>query len=396
MSTDGAGHGGHGSLGTDIGHSAGLNNADLDLGHGHHGHTSGGHHAGLNHNGKVTTEALMVAYSHSAAPSFSSFGHVNAGVSAHGMPDHGHLGGWSTGDGVDPNKSFSKRDEAFLKAVEEARKDILRRIYGVHVVSHGYVNLPKLFTELAIKLGAIRVCGTTGNFYPTDVSLNDLTDWSKFTPPYSRKRPPCGWYPKASGVTHIWRQYWQVPGKSYLLIKPKHRPVYDRSQSTYLEVQIVTWFFAAIGDYETRIDIKVVSLPVLDQADKRWAIRGIPLKKHQRVAEGLTEGLFAVLKSTPPTPWAQERRAKLIKLQTTKPAVVEQSGADLDSLFRTHSDETTFAASAVRNFKPAPTADQSSASGPTAEVVIPPASPAPTPTGKEVTVHVEIPRPVLR
>jgi hypothetical protein len=391
MSTDGAGHGGASSHGSDIGHSAGLSNADLDLGHGHHGHLSGGHHSGLNHNGKVTVEALMVAHSHSAAPSFSGFGHANASVDSHGMPDHGHMDGSSAGDGVDHHKRLAKQHEAFLRLVEEAKLDPLRRNYGVHVVSHGFCDLPRIFTELGTKLGAIRVCGTTGSFYPTDVSLNDLTDWSKFSPPYSRRRPPAGWYAKASGVTHVWRQYWQVPGKSYLLFKPKHRPVFDRSQGTYLEVQMVTWFYAAIGDYETRIDINVVSLPVLDQTDKRWAIRGTPLKNHQRAAESLTEGLFEALKFAQPTPWAKERRAKLIKLQTTKAAEVDKSGADLDSLFRLQSDEVMFVGSAVRHFKPAATNP-----APAAEVIVLPASVAPTPTGKEVTVQVEIPPPVQR
>jgi hypothetical protein len=304
------------------------------------------------------------------------------------MPDHGHLGGWSTGDGVDRHKSFAKSQEAFLKQLEEAKKDPLRRTYGVHVVSHGYCDLPRIFTELGNKLGAIRVCGTTGNFYPTDVSLNDLTDWSKFAPPYSRRRPPAGWYANALGLTHVWRQYWQVPAKSYRLFKPKGRQLFDRSQSTYIEVQIVTWFYASIGDYETRIDINVVSLPVLDQADKRWALRGTPLKNHQRVAQGLTDGLFEALKFAQPTQWARERRAKLIKLQTTRPAEVEKSGADLDSLFATPPETLNTAAAAAQNVKPAATASEQPA-----EVV--PAN-APVPTGKIVTVHVDIPPVVQR
>ncbi len=393
MSTDGAGHGGQsGGHGSDIGHSGGLSNADLDLGHGGHGHSghhTGFHHnGGLDHNGRVTAEALMVAHSHSATPNFNNFGHVNASVDSHGMPDHGHLGSSSTGDGVDHKKTFARTYEAFLKKVEEAKKDPMRRVYGVHVVSHGFCDLPRVFTELGKKLGAVRVCGTTGNFYPTDVSLNDLTDWSKFSPPYSRRRPPAGWYANAQGVTHVWRQYWQVPGKSYRIVKPKGRPMFDPLQSTYLEVQMVTWFFSSIGDYETRIDINVVSLPVLDQADKTWGIRGTPLKNHQRVAQGLTDGLFEALKFAQPTPWAKERRAKLIQLQTTRPEEVEASGADLDVLFTTKADDENFAAPAVRNFKPA-----STAAAPPTEIV--PAQ-APTPTGNRVTVHVEIPPAVQR
>ena len=339
MSTDGAGHGGHGGLGSDIGHSPGLANADLDVGHGHHGgHTFGNHHGGFSHDGKVTTEALMVAFSHSGAPSFSAFGHANSSVDAHsGMPDHGHVGSWSTGDGVDSRtKTMLRNQEAFYKAVDAAKKDTMRRFYGVHVVSHGYLDVPRAFKEMALSLGAIRVCGTTGNFNPTDVSLNDLTDWSKFTPPYSRKRPPAGWYPKASGVTHVFRQYWQVGPKKQWWRTPKGRPVYDRLMATYLEVNIVTWYFAAIGDYETRIDMKIVSLPILDTGyDKRWGFLATPLKRHQDLSQALETGLFDALKFAKPTEWARARRAKLVELQTTKPAEVEKSGADLDSLFAT-------------------------------------------------------------
>jgi hypothetical protein len=354
-----------------------------------------GHHGGHSFNGKVTVEALMVAFSHSHAPSFSSFGHVDSGVDAHsGMPDHGHLGGWSTGDGVDHDKHATRATQAFLRAVEEAKNDPMRRLYGVHVVSHGYVDLARLFPELATKLGAIRVCGTTGNFYPTDVSLNDLTDWAKFSPPYARTRPPAGWYAKALGVTHVWRQYWQVPAKRYWWEKkPQGRPLFDRNQSCYLEVQIVTWFYASIGDYETRIDIKVVPLPVLDQFDKRWAIRGTPMKRHQAAAQGLADGLFEALRFARPTDLAKERRAKLVQLQTTKPLEVANSGADLDALFADRPDEPTFATPALRETEPAaPTVVAPSV----APAVTPAAAEGPKPTGNLTTVQVTIPAPVLR
>jgi len=402
---DGSGHDGHGGHGgIDVGHSGGLSAGDLDVGHGHHdkGHNHGGfHHGGHNHDGKVTVESLMVAHSHSGAPSFGSFGHVHASVDAHsGMPDHGHLGGWSTGDGVD-RKELRKRELAFLDKVEQAEKDPLRRNYGVHVVSHGYADLIRTFTELGTKLGAIRIDGTTGNFNGCDISLNELTDWSKYAPPFSRLKPPAGYYTKANGITHIWKQYWQVAPKTYWYNRPKGRRIFDRSQSTYLEVSIITWFFAAIGDYETRIDLKVVSLPVLDQRDKNWAIRGEPLKKHQQLCEGLVKGLFEALKYARPTDWARERRAKLVLLQTTRPAEVEQSGADLDALFATVTDETQF--KAARSASAVTPATIASANKPAVTkeaaddaVSTPPVIKAPELTGKEVSVRVDIPSPKSR
>jgi hypothetical protein len=349
----------------------------------------------------VTVEALMVAHSHSGGHGFSGFGHVHASVDAHsGMPDHGHVESSTAADGVDTHKRSLRSEDVFFKALEQAENDPLRRVYGVHVLSHGYLDLPRTFTEMATKLGAIRVCGTTGNFNPIDISLNDLTDWSKFSPPYSRRRPPAGWYAKANGITHVWRQYWQVGKKLPWWRRPvKGRQIYDRSQSTYLEVNIVTWFFADIGDYETRIDLKIVSLPVLDQYDKQWAIKSKPLKAHQELSAKLADGLLDALKWAKPTEWAHKRRAKLILLQTTRPEEVEKSGADLDSLFANYSDENLLR---MHGQPPAPVATDAPV---VTNVPVPPpvqttppslVTAPPVLTGNKVPVKLEIPPPVIR
>ena len=283
----------------------------------------------------------------------------------------------------------------------------MRRLYGAHVVSHGWLDLPRIVTELGTHLGAIRVCGTTGNFNPDRHRPQRAHRLVQIYRTFlSHGVPPAGWYTKATGVTHIWRQYWQVGPKRRWWKRQVKRPIFDRSKSTYLEINIVTWFYAAIGDYETRLDIKVVSLPVLDQYDKRWGVRENQLNLHQELAQNLTDGVFAELKNAHPTTWAEERRGKLIKLQTTRPEEVEKSGADLDTLFSSltaHRADTALNAPAkapavapavVKAPPPPPPAVSSSPAQSQAPGTGP--SAGPQLTGEKVSVKVEIPPPVLR
>ncbi|MBP9091837.1 hypothetical protein KBI23_12505 [bacterium] len=174
-----------------------------------------------------------------------------------------------------------------------------------------------------------------------------LSDWSRFSPPYSRTSTPAGYYPEAAGLTRVFKQYWQVANKSPWWNVMGGKAKFDRSKSTYVEVSIVTWFFADIGDYETRVDITVVSLPVLDQTDKVWARRRTPLVDHQLAAERVCHQLFEALKATPPSAYVLAKRSKIVdqkaeearraaaRQKANEPRLpqVGQSGADLDSLF---------------------------------------------------------------
>lgn len=230
-----------------------------------------------------------------------------------GHLDHGHLGGWSTGDGID-KAAFQEKLRLYRLAVEKAKTDPNRRYYGAHVLGHGYVDVQALFAKIAGALGAQRFCNRVGNFNPVDLVPLHLTDWDKYAPPYSRQRPPAGWFPKANGLTYVFKQYWQVsrPVPWFWPVKPPQG--FDRSQNTYFEISLITWFYADIGDYETRLDINVVSIPVLDQRDQQWGYRATPLQRHQKVAAQICEQLFTALKNNLPSPVARERRAVIVKM----------------------------------------------------------------------------------
>ena len=257
------------------GHDGG-HGADLGVGHGHgvdlgfgshdHGVSHGFDHDG-NHAGHVTAEAMMVAHSHCHSHD-GMVGHFGGDLDGADL-NIGHVGGWSHGEGVDPAKA--QRIKRMLAAVEKAKVDPQRRYYGAHIVGHGYTEVPAIFTRAALEAGMMRICNTVANFNPVDLTDTQLSDWSRFTPPYSRKSTPAGFYPNAVGLTRVFKQYWQVANKSPWWNVFGGKAKFDRSKSTYIEVSIVTWFFADIGDYETRVDITVVSLPVLDQTDKVWA-----------------------------------------------------------------------------------------------------------------------------
>ncbi|MFA6210754.1 MAG: hypothetical protein WCT03_19135 [Candidatus Obscuribacterales bacterium] len=330
---DGHDGGGGGDLGVGHGHG-------VDLGFSSHDH---GSHSGIdhdgNHAGHVTAEAMMVAHSHCHSHD-GMVGHFGGDIDGADL-NHGHIGGWSHGEGIDPAKA--QRIKRMLAAVEKAKLDPQRRYYGAHIVGHGYAEIPAIFTRAALEAGLMRICNTVANFNPVDLTDTVLSDWSRFSPPYSRTNTPAGFYPNAAGLTRVFKQYWQVADKKRWWVQGD-KPKFDRTKSTYVEVSIVTWFFADIGDYETRIDITVVSLPVLDRSDKVWARRKTPLQTHQLAAEQVCHRLFEALKAIPPTAYTLGKRKSIIAQQAeearraaarNQPNLpkVGQSGADLDSLF---------------------------------------------------------------
>jgi len=325
--------GGHGGdLGVGHGHSD-IGGHDFGMGHSHGGHNDG--HDG--HHDTVASEALMVSHSHSSNDGMQDF---NTGDMFGPGLDIGQMASSSTADGgVNQREERAKRYKA---AVEKAKNDPSRRYYGAHIVGHGHADIPELFRQHAVEVGMVRICNSVANFNPVDLTGEQVSDWSFFTPPYSRKNTPCGYYPGAPGLTRVFKQYWQVAEKKEWWQTGKAK--YDRTKSTYIEVSIVTWFYGEVGDYETRVDLNVVSVPVLDRWDKIWARRRTPLEQHQKAALQLCEKLFKSLKLAVPSARVLERRSKILDKKAEEARIaaeqkkprrpqVGQSGADLDTLF---------------------------------------------------------------
>jgi hypothetical protein len=317
---------GHGGM---SGAHDGFGVSDLDIGHGH-GHGHGGHGAGHNgggghhHGGHVTSEAMMVAHSHCDHQGWAgSFNHleidVNGGFGHDGSPDAVYGGAKSP-----------EAEALFRENVRKALKDPQRRFYGAHVVGHGDLDVPAAFITIAKELFMTRVCTVVGSFVPIDEIKRQLTDWNGAIPlvPIDAEmmtprdierrlgcRVPAGYYDGATGFTRTWRQYWQV-GALEGFWPFVRRAVFDRGQKTYVEVKAITWFFAEAGDYETRFEMRIISLPVwrFDRAVKdagRWYHRGKPWHSHQKTCDEILAKLFNVLKHHGPSDLIKRRRAEI-------------------------------------------------------------------------------------
>lgn len=312
---------GHGGM---SGAHDGFGVSDLDIGHGHGqgiGHTDGG---GDYHGGHVTSEAMMVAHSHCDHEGWSgSFNHLEIDVNG----GHGHDG---SPDAVYGGGKSPEAEALFRENVRKALKDPQRRFYGAHVVGHGDLDVPAAFTTIAKELFMTRVCTVVGSFVPIDEIKRQLTDWNGAIPlvPIDAEmmtprdierrlgcRVPAGYYDGATGFTRTWRQYWQV-GALEGFWPFVRRAVFDRGQKTYVEVKAITWFFAEAGDYETRFEMRIISLPVwrFDRAIKdagRWYHRGKPWHRHQKTCDELLTKLFNVLKHNGPSDLIKRRRAEI-------------------------------------------------------------------------------------
>ena len=311
--------GGHGGFGV----------SDLDVGHGH-GHGFGhGQDGGHNHGGHVTHEALMVAHSHCDPHGWSgSFSHVsvevNGGAVHDGVPVAVYGG---KGHAKNPDS-----EQEFREKVRAALTDPNRRFYGAHVVGHGSIDVPQLFTRLAEKLGMLRICTVIGNFVPLNEVKYNLTDWdgavslAPITPGMAllltprdveRRlgcRVPAGYYDGGTGTTRIWRQYWQI-GKRDSILPWRRKRGYDREQSTYIEVRAITWFYGEAMDYETRLEMRIISLPIwktrpgLRVGD--WWYRSTPWRNHQKACDKILADMFVELQKTQPSDLAKIRRCRI-------------------------------------------------------------------------------------
>ncbi len=296
----GAGNGG----GHDYGHS-------LDLGTGHSYGDQDGYDFGLGdysdgHYGGYL--ALMDAYSHCQhSHDLHSENHDNSGLFGHDL-DIGHLGGWSHGEAqaLEGRNALSKR----LEAIAKAKADPTRRFWGAHVIGHGYIDTIAQFKVIAAKQNMFRFCHRVPNFNPLEWTQTGISNWNPFSPVTSNRQEPAGSYPGAGGLTSVFRQYWQVANKTHWWM-PQRTPAYDRTKNTYIEISIIQWYFAEIDDYETRVDLVVVPIPVYDRIEGCYGYRRAPLVEHQNAAAAITAGLFRVLKQTEPTASAKARRARV-------------------------------------------------------------------------------------
>lgn len=311
------------------GDGAGLGGADIDCGCDHdfvdqsqHEHSQ--NDADHDYYPGVTAEALMDCYDHS----HMNFGYTEpfaADYPADGS-DFGHAGYWS---GLDSSgMSFDDR-------LQMALSDSDRRYFGAHGTGHGPIDLIEKFGSLATQAGLIRVCSRMPNLKPVDLSVsdNDISDWGHFRPPYTRQHTPNGYYEGADGLTWVFKQSWQLTDA---------KKGFDRSQGTYLEVRIITWFFASIGDYETRVDINIKSTLGYGLQNAGRAIYN-----HQLAGAKVCSGLLNAMKAATPSTLVQEKRIA-IALQARQPQAVDDAEMDLEQALVRFRNQTR-----TESYKPA-------------------------------------------
>ncbi len=305
-------------------------------GHGHHGDLGHGHgntdHDGdHSHSGQAVHEALMVAHSHCgthqghdhmggvafAHHAAHSFEAISAVDTAHRRQDNG----LATNENA---AERHEREEAFKRKVEEAKTNPNRRYYGCHVVGHGSFDIPAAFAKLAAEMGVIRICSFRPNFGPVDVTEGKVLEWDAWSGGHTPPHRSAGYYPNATGYTRLWRQYWQLgylskPWRKHWALKwffegllgSVEKPRYDKKASTWMEVSLVNWYYRETGDEETRFEIRIVSLPVMDVQDKVWGFRTGPLATHQKVAEPLVAKVLEALKAAKPSKAAALLRKRM-------------------------------------------------------------------------------------
>lgn len=228
---------------------------------------------------------------------------------------------------LDPHETAedrAKRVEAFKQRVEEAKASPTRRYYGAHVVGHGAIDIPKAFAKVAAELGLIRICSFRPNFGPVDVTEGKILEWDAWSGGHQPPHRSAGYYPDATGYTRLWKQFWQIgyiskPWRKHWSLRwffegvlgVKEQPRYDKKSSTWMEVSMVNWYYRETGDEETRFDVRIVSLPVMDLTDKVWGFRTVPLQAHQKVAEPVVAKILEALKQAVPSKAAAVLRKRV-------------------------------------------------------------------------------------
>ncbi len=343
---------GFGTSDADIGND-GTGVSDLDVGHGS-GSPDGCKNCPESERvARVTQETLMKGHSHCDPNGWNgSFRHVSVDVNSGSINDGvpvATYGGAGNGS--------AEAERKFREKVRQALTDPNRRYYGAHVVGHGPLEVPELFSRIASSEGLVRICNQIGNFSPVNEYKYHITDWTgaiSLAPTEAsllsakeqerRKgcRVPAGYYDGATGFTRIWRQYWQV-GKRKSMMPWDGSVRLDREQRTYLEVSIITWYYGEALDFETRLDIRIVSLPVyrwfIGTKIGAWYWREIPWRKHQQACDKVLARLFDALQKSTPSELARQRRCEILdrakkqepkkpKLPPTKPLPVPAEEPD--------------------------------------------------------------------
>jgi hypothetical protein len=204
---------------------------------------------------------------------------------------------------TDSSRSSPEYDDdqikVILEAADRAKNAPDRNYYGAHV-AHGFIDVHETLETLATNAGLSRVAvSATSKFVQIEPVISDkgVSDWNRFVPPYSREETPLGYYPGARGLTYFTQQCWTSPSPKPANFWAGVLQACDCTPASQIEIRIVTWYFADVDDYETRIDMRVT--------------QGQNFTADQTAAAKLCNDMLALLKGVKPTYSAQAKRCKI-------------------------------------------------------------------------------------
>ncbi len=260
----------------------------MDHGSGHNDGAHGGH------DGHITKDALFFAghgTHHGGHVSFAYHG-------GHGDSHHQQL---TVAEAISPQGKV----EVHVPTQSEGGEAI--RGYISHISRHGRIDILSSLSAISARYDLIQIDGRRPGLDVSDRLFYEILDFDAWAHaqeltegrPYDAaahgpRARPNGWYPGATGNTSLIREYWQVGKRKRMFGQPE----FDDKAGTYLEVSVITWTFIESGDFETKLEVRVISSPEWDGAT--WGYRGKPFLNHQRVAIKAFTAMMDLLIQTKP------------------------------------------------------------------------------------------------
>jgi hypothetical protein len=278
----------------------------MDHGSGH----SDGAHGGQG--GHITKESLFIASLGTHSGGHFSFAYNGGSGGNHDHPLAVHTA-------ISPQgNSVTSLVDVNVPTTDENGEAI--RGYICHISKHGRLDILTEFKKLAARYDLIQIDGRRPGLDISDrikYQILDFDAWAHAQElaegrPYDAatfgdRAKPNGWYPGATGSTALIRQYWQVGKRKRFLGKPE----FDDQAGTYLEVSVIIWSYYESGDFETKLEVRVISAPEWSEHEQKWGYRGVPFATHQRVAIKSYTAMMDLLIATKPGLTAELLRGEL-------------------------------------------------------------------------------------
>lgn len=265
--------------------------------HGGHGGHHDGAHGGGGHSHPAT---FIVNFSHGGTHG----PHTTYAYAFAHLGSFGHSGTNPAAQGV--TKGFPK--------VGEDSQPLSG--YEVHVSRHGEASLLKQIIDFCGKANLVDITNMPGLDGGSKPPVGEILPWDAWNPETNGNDMPSGYYPHASGTTTLAQWYWQI-GTRKNPLRTWDSPEYDPKSRTYLDVRVCTWRYYETGDYESRIDIRIITAPMWDHKVQAYGYKRTEFERHQNAAIFVATKVLELLKKCAPSPaavalrtWVEARQSE--------------------------------------------------------------------------------------